>query len=101
MRKAAEIITGCAEEHGLVLENPPPEVFLEDFADNAILMALIFWVEMTPTLSGRRVDSDLRFMIEKRLAAEGMHIPFPQRDVHLNVSEALPVRVMPAPDPSA
>ena len=50
VRKAAEIITGCAAEHGLVLDNPTPEVFLEDFADSAILMALIFWVEMTPTL---------------------------------------------------
>lgn len=99
VRRVAEIITGCAEEHGLVLENPPPEVFLEDFADSSVLMALIFWVEMTPTLSGRRVDSDLRFMIEKRLAAEGIQIPFPQRDVHLNVAEAVPVRVMPASEP--
>ena len=101
VRKAAEIITGCAAEHGLVLDNPTPEVFLEDFADSAILMALIFWVEMTPTLSGRRVDSDLRFMIDKRLAAEGIQIPFPQRDVHLSVAAAVPVRVMPASDPGA
>ncbi|MBL8420218.1 MAG: mechanosensitive ion channel [Dechloromonas sp.] len=99
VRKAAEVIAGCAAEHGLVLDNPPPEVFLEDFSDSAILMALIFWVEMTPTLSGRRVDSDLRFMIEKRLAVEGIRIPFPQRDVHLNVAEAVPIRVMRASEP--
>ena len=37
-------------------------------------------------------------MIEKRLAAAGIVIPFPQRDVHLNVAEAVPVRVMPASD---
>ena len=96
VRQAAEVLVGCAEEHGQVLKEPAPEVLLEDFADNALLMILVFWVELSPNMSGRRVDSDLRFMIEKRLAAAGISIPFPQRDVHLSVAEALPVRVMPA-----
>jgi len=50
---------------------------------------------LSPTLSGRRVDSDLRFMMEKRLAAADIAIPFPQRDVHLNVADAVPVRMVP------
>jgi len=101
VRQAADVIVGCAQEHGQVLKDPAPEVYLEDFADNAILMVLIFWVELSPTLSGRRVDSDLRFMMEKRLAAAEIAIPFPQRDVHLDVSSPLPVRVVPAADPGA
>jgi len=96
VRKAAEVIADCAEEHGQVLKEPAPEIFLDDFSDNAILLALVFWVEMSPNMSGRRVDSDLRFMMEKRLAAAGIPIPFPQRDVNLNVAEAVPVRVLPA-----
>jgi small-conductance mechanosensitive channel len=95
VRQAADVIAGCAAEHGQVLKDPPPEVYLEDFADNAILMVLIFWVELSPTLSGRRVDSDLRFMMEKRLAAADIAIPFPQRDVHFSVADALPVRMVP------
>ena len=96
VRKAAEIIAACAEEHGQVIKDPAPEVLLEDFADNALLMALVFWVDLGPTISGRRVDSDLRFMIEKRLAAAGISIPFPQRDLRLSVTDMVPVRVMPA-----
>ena len=95
VRQAADVIVGCALEHGQVLKEPPPEVYLEDFADNAILMVLIFWVELSPTLSGRRVNSDLRFMMEKRLAAAGIAIPFPQRDIRVSVAEALPVRMVP------
>ncbi len=95
VRQAADVILGCAQEHGQVLKDPPPEVYLEDFADNAILMALVFWVELGPTLTGRRVDSDLRFMMEKRLAAADIAIPFPQRDVHISVADALPVRMAP------
>ena len=95
VRQAADIILGCAAEHGQVLKEPAPEVYLEDFADNALAMTLIFWVELSPGMSGRRVDSDLRFMMEKRLGAAGIGIPFPQRDVHLDLSQPLPVRVMP------
>ena len=101
VRQAADVILGCAQEHGQVLKDPAPEVYLEDFSDNAILMVLVFWVELGPTLTGRRVDSDLRFMMEKRLAAADIAIPFPQRDVHISVADALPVRMSPPAAESA
>ncbi|EXI82277.1 MAG: Potassium efflux system KefA precursor [Candidatus Accumulibacter appositus] len=90
---AADIISGCADDHGQVLRDPKPEVFFEDFGDNALLLVLVFWVELGPNLMGRRVDSDLRYAMEKRLGTAGISIAFPQRDVHLDVSQPLPVRV--------
>lgn len=98
VQQAAEIIAGCAKDHGQVLRDPAPEVFFEDFADSALLLVLVFWVELGPTLVSRRVDSDLRYAMEKRLGAAGIPIPFPQRDVHLNVSQPLSVRLTPVPD---
>jgi potassium efflux system protein len=97
VRAAAEIIARCAEDHAQVLKDPPPEVFFEDFGDNALLLVLVFWVELGPNLVARRVDSDLRHAIEQRLAAAGIPIPFPQRDVHLDISQPLPVRLTPTP----
>ena len=98
VHEAAEIIAGCAEDHGHVLKDPPPAVFFEDFGDNALVMALVFWVELNASLPGRRIDSDLRFAIEKRLRTAGIDIPFPQRDIRLKVADALPVQVVPAGD---
>jgi small-conductance mechanosensitive channel len=98
VHEAAEIIAGCAEDHGHVLKDPPPAVFFEDFGDNALIMALVFWVELNASLPGRRIDSDLRFAIEKRLRTAGIDIPFPQRDIRLKVADALPVQVVPASD---
>ncbi|WP_313950223.1 mechanosensitive ion channel domain-containing protein [Accumulibacter sp.] len=98
LREASEIICGSADDHGLVLDDPKPEVFFEDFGDNALLLVLVFWVELGPNVSARKVASDLRYAIEKRLAAAGITIAFPQRDVHLDVSQPLPVRITPAPD---
>jgi potassium efflux system protein len=93
IRAAAEIIARCAEDHAQVLKDPPPEVFFEDFGDNALLLVLVFWVELGPNLVARRVDSDLRHAIGQRLEAAGIPIPFPQRDVHLDISQPLPVRL--------
>jgi len=98
VHEAAEIIAGCAEDHGHVLKDPPPAVFFEDFGDNALVMALVFWVELNASVPGRRIDSDLRFAIEKRLRTAGIDIPFPQRDIRLKVGDALPVQVVPASD---
>ena len=96
VHEAADIIAGCAEDHGQVLKDPPPAVFFEDFGDNALVMALVFWVELNASVPGRRIDSDLRFAIEKRLRTAGIAIPFPQRDIRLQVGDALPVQVVPA-----
>lgn len=96
LREAAEIIASCAADHGHVLKDPPPAVYFEDFGDNAQVMALIFWVELNTSVPGRRVDSDLRFAIEKRLRTAGIGIPFPQRDIRLQVDDALPVQIVPA-----
>lgn len=99
VHEAADIIAGCAEDHGQVLKDPPPAVFFEDFGDNALVMALVFWVELNASVPGRRIDSDLRFAIEKRLRTAGIDIPFPQRDIRLNIGDALPVQVVPAAGP--
>jgi potassium efflux system protein len=42
VHQAAEIIAGCARDHGQILKDPPPEVFFEDFGDSALLLVLVF-----------------------------------------------------------
>jgi small-conductance mechanosensitive channel len=91
VREVAEILRGCAGEHGLVVAEPAPMVIFEDFADSALVLGLYFWVELGPKSSAIQVMSDLRFMIERRLREAGIVIAFPQRDV--NLSSAAPVRV--------
>ena len=93
VHEAADIILSCAKDHGQVRKDPPPEVFFEDFGDNALLMVLVFWVELGPNMVSRRVDSDLRYAMEKRLAAAGIGIPFPQRTIHLNLTDANQVKI--------
>jgi small-conductance mechanosensitive channel len=92
-RQVAEIMSSAAAEHGLVLKDPTPFVVFEDFGDNALMFALYFWVDLAKS-NGMQVQSDLRFMLERRFADAGISIAFPQRDVHLDSSRPLQVEVV-------
>lgn len=99
VRKVSDLLLEVAGRHKQVLEDPPPEVLFMDFGDNALMFALYVWLEVGP---GRRrgnvILSDLRFMIDASFAEHGIEIPFPQRDIHLDASSPVPVRVVPTED---
>ena len=45
----------------------------------------------------KRLDSDLRFMVDKALNEAGITLAFQQRDIHFNSSQPLRVEVASAP----
>jgi small-conductance mechanosensitive channel len=78
-----------------VLKQPAPEVMFEDFG-SALMFGLYFWVELTPSTNADRVMSDIRFLIEERLAQAGIGIAGAQTDIHLNAARPLQVEVVPS-----
>jgi potassium-dependent mechanosensitive channel len=94
------VLAECAERHGLVLKDPPPLVFFEDFGDNAMIFALYFWIDYGLEVNPLRVASDLRFMIELRFTEENISVACPQRDVHLDSSQPLRVQVVSSSGPT-
>ena len=91
VRRAAELVTACAQAHESVLAAPEPEVLLSNFGSDALTLRLLYWTRLGGIRGGPGVDSDLRFAIEQTLRQAGIGIAFPQRDVHLDL--AGPVRV--------
>ena len=83
----------CAQRHGMVVKSPEPQVLFEDFAENNLVFALYFWIDVKAGTSGPVVMSDLRFMIEKSFAEGGISMAFPQRDVHLDTTRPLQVEL--------
>ena len=94
-RTVVDILTECAERHGLVLDDPAPLVLFDEFGDNALIFKLYFWIEFGPKVNALQVASDLRLMIEKRLAEARIVIAFPQRDVHLDTTRPLQIEWVP------
>jgi len=99
-QEVRNILAECAERHGMVLKEPQPLVFFEDFGDNAMIFALYFWIDYGPEVNPLRVASDLRFMIEQRFTEENISVACPQRDVHLDSAQPLRVEVISSSGPT-
>ncbi|WP_439102171.1 mechanosensitive ion channel domain-containing protein [Congregibacter sp.] len=78
--------------HPDIIDDPEPYVSFEDFGDNA----LVLWLRCFALRDYPRVSTELRQVIYREFNAAGISISFPQRDVHLDASEPLPVRILPA-----
>jgi len=71
-----------AYQHSGVLKDPPADVLLDNFGDNAVNFILRVW---TITFLDRPnvLRSDLYYAIVERFKQEQIEIPFPQRDVRI------------------
>ncbi len=75
-----ELLKTIAKEHKKVLEYPPVNAFVTDFADSSINYKVLFWV--SNPLDSFEVGSDIRRTIWKQFEKNGITIPFPQRQVY-------------------
>ncbi len=65
-----------------VLSNPKPVCQLKNFGDSSIDMELRLWIS-DPENGVSNVCSDVRIAIWDAFKANGIEIPFPQRDLHI------------------
>jgi len=80
MDKAASIIKDVVAKHELVLGDPEPQVELAELADSSVNFVCRPW---SKTGDYWRVKFDVTKTVKERFDAEGISIPFPQRDVHV------------------
>ena len=76
-----EILLAVAADHPRTLNSPPAIVRLLNFGDSSLDFDVIFWSR--DFLRIEDIKSDIRFEIDKRFRAQGVEIPFPQRDLHI------------------
>jgi small-conductance mechanosensitive channel len=80
--KVRDTLLAVAGENPHTLKEPGPNVFLENFGENAIDFKLVVWSsEMSARPS--RYRSDINFAIAKKFREAGIEMPFPQRDLHI------------------
>ena len=80
VHRAKDILRDVVTKDQRVLSDPAPTIMLLDLADSSVNFAVRPWVA-TPdywTVRGELLEN-----IKLALEAEGLSIPFPQRDVHL------------------
>jgi small-conductance mechanosensitive channel len=97
-RRVMELLRCVADSHPQVLRDPPPEVLFRGFGESSLDFELRAWTESAR--GWLAVQSELALATCDALAAAGIQIPFPQRDVHVR-SVAPAALAGPAPAPAA
>ncbi|RDX35637.1 hypothetical protein DZA50_06760 [Kangiella sp. HD9-110m-PIT-SAG07] len=85
VRKAA---TEAANNVQYTLKNIPgkePDVWLTEFGDNSVNFLLLVWVAHYGVRRPTRISSIYMWELDTAFKKYGIEIPFPQRDVHLNI----------------
>jgi small-conductance mechanosensitive channel len=94
VRKLAKLILEAVEAQPEIKQQPEPSVIFEDFGDNALVFDAYFWCDVSGEKLLREIKSEIRFRISQLFAENNITIAFPQRDVHLDSSAPLDVRVV-------
>lgn len=69
-----------AENTQKVLKTPEPDVLFSDFGDSALIFKLRVWTLVDHMI---KVETHIRFEIERLFRERHIEIPFPQHDVHI------------------
>ena len=84
---ARSLMLEAASSHPLCIDEPEPLCVMRTFGDSSIEFTLWFWVG--DVTKGRLVpQSEVMFAIVDLFEANGVKIPFPQRDLHIISGQA-------------
>jgi small-conductance mechanosensitive channel len=93
-RRAMDLMVRAAKEHARVETTPAPGARVMGFGENGIDLELRFWIR-DPEDGIANVRSDLCLAILDAFHAEGITIPYPQRDVRVRGDEVAGPRAKP------
>jgi small-conductance mechanosensitive channel len=99
-REVAKTLLAVANEHGLVLKQPEPEVRFDNFGEKSLIFSFHYWFDHK-RISRDALASDLRFMIEKAFEEAGLHFAIPQNDLRFDRESSLRVELSRSPKPQS
>jgi potassium efflux system protein len=91
VQKAMQLMDQAARENSNVLVDPAPSVIFEAFGDNTLNLVLRCFVG-TQNVRMSTI-TELHEAINRKFNDAGITIAFPQRDVHLDTSNPLDIRI--------
>lgn len=78
----ADAALGCQR----VLKDPPPAVWIKEFGDSAVNHEILVWIR-DPEEGVSNVQSEILGLVWAAFKANGIEIPYPQRDLHIRSSD--------------
>ncbi|MCF7822617.1 MAG: mechanosensitive ion channel [Candidatus Marinimicrobia bacterium] len=81
-----ELVLAALEGVPRILTTPPPICLLTSFGDSSLDLELRIWID-DPKNGTANITSDVLYRVWDTLKANGIEIPFPQRDLHIHQSD--------------
>lgn len=81
VEKVSNVLLQCAVDLQNISASPQPFVRFTDFGNSSLDFQLYFW--STETFRVEFIKSELRYKIDAAFRQNGIHIPYPQRDIHI------------------
>ena len=81
IKKAKTVLQDLVSADERILDDPAPVIAVSELADNSVNLIVRPWVK---TADYWNVYWDLTEAVKMRFDQEGLHIPYPQRDIHLH-----------------
>ncbi len=86
---ARKLLLEAAEENEQVLKEPNPQVLFFNFGDNSLDLQLRCFID---DVNARlKISSQINEAINMKFNAAHINIPFPQRDVHLDIKQPMDI----------
>lgn len=85
--KVREVLLKVAQDNPDVLKNPAPDVRFIAFADSSLNLELWVWTDEPEKQF--MLHSNINFAIDQAFRDAGIKIPFPQRDINLQMTPAV------------
>lgn len=80
--KVQEIFLAAARKHPQFVQHKAPEVRFVGYGESSIDFEVLIWIDIRK-VARRMARSKLYFTVFEMLKAEGIEIPYPQRDLHV------------------
>lgn len=83
-QQVQQLLVSAVKDHSMVRSQPEPVAFFMGFGESSLDFRVQMWV--TDASDATSISSDLRNSILASLTANGINIPFPQRDLWIRES---------------
>ncbi|MEQ8323588.1 MAG: mechanosensitive ion channel [Vicingaceae bacterium] len=81
VRLVEKLLIECASNHEMVASRPKSFARFNNFGESSLEFQLYFWSDQIWRIENTK--SEMRYSIDEAFRANGVTIPFPQRDLHI------------------
>lgn len=89
-----QYILQCINDAEGVHMEPRPYVIFDAFSDSTLNFDVYFWLHARSPMAIKKIESRLRFAIDRVFREHKIIVAFPQRDVHLDITKPIDVNLM-------